>query len=839
MANYLLDQTGEEVQAILNAVQAPDTTPVAGSTKLITSGGVQAALTGTAQELDDKVTELGHKVTNVEGEVEGQNQEIAEFKETITNQIENFQPIVIEGNVTNAPDEEDLTTDSNDLLKFANRGTLYGKGYKIFRRGQGISAQFNLENTIYEIRYDVNFNGGAAYIPKNSILVFNGGKFSNGKILLRDGCCIISAGQCFSSDFSIGRAENYSGVAFDQVEAKWFGAIGDYQKFSSPSGGTDNTSALQAAINSASAMRLPLHIGNGCYKITDTLQVPSRMKIIGVVRNNQASDAANNGDGFQRHSEIAMFNEGAAPSVILQLSGSCDLRNIKIDGLTSKTSGGVSPDAISIEGVNTNCTIIMDYVGVKRCRYGIYAPLKQAKGFTGNRITNSSIQDCYGGIYAFAEDGAASVYHTDNYFRNVTFSRLNAFCIRQESTFNISNEEFDGIVAENIGTQSYYDAAAYSQFGSHPFQFFNTDYQGLITIKSSYIENIVPYVAGTPNSLVAGVALANVSFVKAKNCEVVLSAVRFANCASIAKMEDLTRVSIDNCIHNGCNVHSSAEGNEIVFPIVNNDNITEGSGISIAGLWDYADRGYPILSSDNWMGKSSVYVSGLLRSDSVNKTEAPNISYNPTSAEELALYVSNDGGGSGLSQYEPTTISDIVNNLGECHRVKLVFVEDINLDGTLSLVDFPCGNIDIDINGKKLNLAMATNYAQYIHLGKLGHFGVSNGEVILSDSAGVSQSLLSLRPQSICDSTPDVVFDGVTFTNATAKNVSLLILYKLAEIIPFITIANCTITLGSSGKVIAVSVSDSSYNIARCKNQTLPQNLYSVGLKNIDGQAYA
>ena len=51
MANYLLDQTGAEVQAILNAVQAPDTTPVEGSTKLITSGGVQAILAEMVQSL--------------------------------------------------------------------------------------------------------------------------------------------------------------------------------------------------------------------------------------------------------------------------------------------------------------------------------------------------------------------------------------------------------------------------------------------------------------------------------------------------------------------------------------------------------------------------------------------------------------------------------------------------------------------------------------------------------------------------------------------------------------------------------------------------------------------
>jgi hypothetical protein len=58
MANYQLEQTGAEVQALLNAVESPDTTPAAGSSNLITSGAVQAAVAGVSAE----VTELGQKV---------------------------------------------------------------------------------------------------------------------------------------------------------------------------------------------------------------------------------------------------------------------------------------------------------------------------------------------------------------------------------------------------------------------------------------------------------------------------------------------------------------------------------------------------------------------------------------------------------------------------------------------------------------------------------------------------------------------------------------------------------------------------------------------------------
>lgn len=69
MANYLLDQTGAEVQAILDAVQNPDTTPVQGSSNLITSGGVQAAIAGSAAEIGEEVSALGQKVDDSDKDI--------------------------------------------------------------------------------------------------------------------------------------------------------------------------------------------------------------------------------------------------------------------------------------------------------------------------------------------------------------------------------------------------------------------------------------------------------------------------------------------------------------------------------------------------------------------------------------------------------------------------------------------------------------------------------------------------------------------------------------------------------------------------------------------------
>lgn len=89
---------------------------------------------------------------------------------------------IVQGNITNAADEEDLTTEHSDLLgidtlKLANRDNTDGMGYVILRKNKSFAEQVTKENTIYEIRYDFTIEDDIT-IPYNCVLEFNGGSIS-------------------------------------------------------------------------------------------------------------------------------------------------------------------------------------------------------------------------------------------------------------------------------------------------------------------------------------------------------------------------------------------------------------------------------------------------------------------------------------------------------------------------------------------------------------------------------------------------------------------------------------------------------------------------------------
>lgn len=115
-------------------------------------------------------------------------QELTELESEVKDSVANIKPIIINGNVTNAPDEEDITSDDN-LLKLKDRVVLNGMGYIILRKNKSLSSQLTQQNTIYEIRYDFDLQGEAISIPDKCVLFFNGGEingasltFSNTKI---------------------------------------------------------------------------------------------------------------------------------------------------------------------------------------------------------------------------------------------------------------------------------------------------------------------------------------------------------------------------------------------------------------------------------------------------------------------------------------------------------------------------------------------------------------------------------------------------------------------------------------------------------------------------------
>lgn len=193
MANYQLEQTGAEVQALLNAVESPDTTPAAGSSNLITSGAVQAAVAGVSA----KVTALGQKVDGLAlGKFYGFFPAAADLPAgdddgyAYVGASAPFAIYVFDGNSWSdsgtvrqydppMPNMEDIDFNGDGELQFANRQIGSGMGYKILRTGASFASQVNAANTIYEVRYD--FALGANFtMPDNCELRFNGGSIDGG-----------------------------------------------------------------------------------------------------------------------------------------------------------------------------------------------------------------------------------------------------------------------------------------------------------------------------------------------------------------------------------------------------------------------------------------------------------------------------------------------------------------------------------------------------------------------------------------------------------------------------------------------------------------------------------
>ena len=126
-----------------------------------------------------------------------------EFNGEIDNLVENYPNITINGDVTNAPDEEDLTSDANNRLKFANRPATNGMGYVILRKNKTFAEQVTQTNTIYEIRYEFDLGGEEVTIPENCVLKFEGGKLSNGTIMGQETSIDSSPTTIFGDSLSI------------------------------------------------------------------------------------------------------------------------------------------------------------------------------------------------------------------------------------------------------------------------------------------------------------------------------------------------------------------------------------------------------------------------------------------------------------------------------------------------------------------------------------------------------------------------------------------------------------------------------------------------------------
>lgn len=153
--------------------------------------------------------------------------------------------------INNLPDEEDLTTDGF-VLRLKDREydekSFSGLGKIILRKNIKVidGAAYNVltqdminePNTIYEIRYDFDLNGGEITIPEGCVLDFQGGSFSNGAIVGNNTSIVASLFKIFNINVNILGTWNV-----DRAYPEWFGAKADKENY-------DSRLAIQKTIDS-------------------------------------------------------------------------------------------------------------------------------------------------------------------------------------------------------------------------------------------------------------------------------------------------------------------------------------------------------------------------------------------------------------------------------------------------------------------------------------------------------------------------------------------------------------------------------------------------------------
>jgi hypothetical protein len=129
------------------------------------------------------------------------------------------------GNITNAPDGEDLTV-VNSVLKFADKNATliqHGGKSRVFLRkniqnGKNIlnSNMINAANTLYILQYDYDLNGGTATLGNGSSILFYGGSVKNGTLNYVNGSIIPACDSFFGNNLRVETNE--------PVNIAWYGA---------------------------------------------------------------------------------------------------------------------------------------------------------------------------------------------------------------------------------------------------------------------------------------------------------------------------------------------------------------------------------------------------------------------------------------------------------------------------------------------------------------------------------------------------------------------------------------------------------------------------------------
>ena len=162
-------------------------------------------------------------------------------------------------------------TTANLIINHSLIGNGYRKPYVVKRRYTGATHSANLltgieyPNTIYHIQYDFDLNGRVLALPKNSILLFEGGSIKNGDIVGNFSETVSNLTPIYGDRLNL-----YGTWVTSTFYPEWFGAIGD--------GNSDDTTAIQRVLDLGDQVKMRAQI---CCFLTSKYLITSGLRING------------------------------------------------------------------------------------------------------------------------------------------------------------------------------------------------------------------------------------------------------------------------------------------------------------------------------------------------------------------------------------------------------------------------------------------------------------------------------------------------------------------------------------------------------------------------------
>ena len=336
---------------------------------------------------------------------------------------EKYQP---KGNYsTSFADEEDITVDENNLLKFKDKEyspkDYSGMGRKVLRKHyiNGINTltqhMINKPNTIYVIQYDYCLADQTIEIPENCVLQFEGGSFRNGTLIGSTNNNITNI-----ENNVILKNINLKNFDVKEAEIEWF------------TSDVENYSEVDKAFENVISITHNIRLRSKTYYISKPITLRPNQKIYG----NFYSST------IKAYSDVEYIFKLKNGDGNIAFSG-LSINNLFIDG-NNKAKYGIYCYYVSANSkieniVVQNCTECGLYVS--KCWYAFYKNIRLQYNKIGLHIDTLSSQEAVNGInfdkiYCVGNELNLYVY----YSTSVTFS----YC-----TFERATGDYE-ILIENI-----------------------------------------------------------------------------------------------------------------------------------------------------------------------------------------------------------------------------------------------------------------------------------------------------------------------------------------------------------------------------------------------------